>query len=50
MTCVLRSKFGLKAAFLGKGRGPWTVQVIFRLDEVGTRLPVDGAGFAGGTS
>ena len=38
--CALSSKLGLKAAFRGRGRGPWTVQVIFRLDDAGTRLPV----------
>jgi hypothetical protein len=39
LTCVVSSRFGEKAAFLGSGRGPWTVQVIFRLDVAGcTRL------------
>jgi hypothetical protein len=42
LTCVVSSRFGEKAAFLGSGRGPWTVQVIFRLEVAGwTRLSDD---------
>jgi hypothetical protein len=40
--CVLSRRFGENAALRGSGRGPWTVQVIFRADLLGMkRFDVD---------